>query len=713
MSDREATPSSSTSTRDLPRQASPAGATSPPAPGAEAVLAGAGSLPQGSVLPPPHPTRHGERLEPFRAVLVPPAAHHLHRDLVARVTIEEATSEIHPDLPRVPVWGYGWNGHVTSPGPLLEARADVSAVVRFENRLPASLRPGDQLAPVPRLPFATARLDDPDPDDSVQNHLLGQGGTPVPTDGSPIGWTSTHLHGAHSRSDSDGWPDNMAATGGEQACFFDNTYDNVDLELGKVGSFLWYHDHAMNATRHHVYAGLAGAYLVRDDAEHDLGLPVRASEGEVVMLLQDRNLDVVGTDLRLLHKTTPDTGEFFGPLTMVDGLVWPRLALRPEVYRLRLLNGSNARAYRLHLVSVDPGDGSGAPTVTTHHDRVQVIGTDGGLLRRAHGLGPDEAMTLAPAERLDVLVDLHGLDDGRQLHLVNSAQAPFGGDAAPDLSVLWRDGDRPGRNPYPWVARLDVDRTSPHPGAPHELAERLASGVELNPAFQRLVHTLTPHPGEDAPTELSIEGHEHHVVLLAETDPPGHLYAQELVADPAGAISLQLPGESAPTTYRVEGWMNDDTTSSEARVAFYDRTALRPHLGQWQVFRFVNTTGDTHPMHIHQSCFQPLGSAAGRLAYADPDGANLYDPASRRTSAPLVPADGPGRAYEPHELDGWKDVVRVDPGNVTSVAIRFDVPGRYVYHCHVLEHEDTQMMRPMVVCVVPMDDGPGMGGMSM
>lgn len=201
----------------------------------------------------------------------------------------------------------------------------------------------------------------------------------------------------------------------------------------------------------------------------------------------------------------------------------------------------------------------------------------------------------------------------------------------------------------------------------------------------------------------------HHVVVLAETDPPGHLYAQELVADPAGAISLQLPGQTAPTAYRVEAFMADDTTSSESRVAFYDRVAIRPQLGRWQVFTFVNATGDTHPMHIHQSTFQPVGDAAGLLDVADigVDGqaVNRYDPATRRTATPIVPAAGPGRAYDLAETHGWKDVIRVDPGNVVKVAIRFDVPGRYVYHCHVLEHEDTQMMRPFVVTVLPMDDG--------
>ncbi len=105
----------------------------------------------------------------------------------------------------------------------------------------------------------------------------------------------------------------------------------------------------------------------------------------------------------------------------------------------------------------------------------------------------------------------------------------------------------------------------------------------------------------------------------------------------------------------------------------------------------------------------PSEPPPGRSTTQIADGNNLYDPASRTTSAPLLSLASPGRGYESLETTGWKDTIRVDPGNIVSVAIRFDVPGRYVYHCHVLEHEDTQMMRPIVVTVLPMNDGMSMG----
>ncbi|HEX3732204.1 MAG TPA: multicopper oxidase domain-containing protein [Mycobacteriales bacterium] len=666
------------------------------------------------IVGPPNPLRPDQRLAPFQAPLIPPQAHRLRPESVHEVDIAETTMAIHPDLPPVPAWGFGIEGHITSPGILLEAAAGRETWVRWRNRLPASVHPWDPTQPPARLPIATAVLQDPNGDtDSVQNYLGAQGGTPEDTSSAPIGWTTVHLHGSHSPPDADGFPDNMAATGSDQLSAYPNSYDNLDLGLGKVGEFLWYHDHAMNGTRYHVYSGLAGGYLVRDPRERELDLPTQAQDGEILLVLQDRNLDVVDGELRLLHKTTTatatttGTAESFGPLTLVDGKLWPRLALRPMVYRLRLLNGSNARTYRLHLVTVRQ-DADGALVVTPQHDRVLVIGTGGGLLWRGWRLGDDQALTVASSDRIDVLVDLTGLPDGEQLFVVNSAQAPFQGGPIPSsLADLLSDGDRPGRNPYPWVLRLDVDNDAQPPGASGRLfTDTDTAAAVLNPAFQRLVHKDKQPASTGEPEPFPVTGHDHRIILLAETTPPGHLYLHEIIKDPSGKISIQFPGETTSTNYRVEGWMPNDPAPSSSRVSFYDRIALRPRLEQWQVWRFVNTTGDTHPMHIHQSQFQPLNPTGTRLIVTNADGVNLYNPETRTTSAPLIPdPHNLPRTFDPSEVHGWNDVIRVDPGNIVEVAVRFDIPGRYVYHCHILEHEDTEMMRPFVVTVTDMSDG--------
>jgi len=606
---------------------------------------------------PVHPTRPGELLEPFVAVLRPPQARRVTTGRAEVIEIREGTVTIHPDLPPVPVWGYavGRRGPATSPGPLLEVDAGQAVTVRFDNRLPVP----------PTLPFVA---DEP-PDPMV-----------------PVGWTSTHLHGAHTRPGVDGWPDALIRSGQSQTCSYDNTHDNADLGYVKVAAAQWYHDQAANGTGHHVHAGLVGGYLVRDPREAELGLPTSAHDGELYLILQDRDLTApddaptAAGGRRLRHRTTGDSTASFGPLTLVDGLLWPRISMRPNVYRLRLLNASNARTYRLHLVRLT---GGARVRVAPAHRRLLVIGTDGGLMARAWAPSDDEPLVLAPGERLDVLLDLTDLDEGSQVHLVNSAPAPFDGGAVPDLAALLRGGDPGAGNPYPQVARFDVRPDAAFAGAPDPLFGSIARAA-LNPAVPRLADLDDP---------------QLHTVLIAESD-AGRLHLHELVADPDGRIALQLPDEPATTTYSVVGWPADDSSPSDGRSSWYDRIGVMAELGRWQVFRFVNTTRHTRPVHLNQSQVQPLGATAGRVDLTDAAGVPCYDASRRATRSPLRPSAVPlGRRYEPTETRGWKDVVRVDPGEVVSLAVRFDRPGRYAYQCQLLENENTSTMRPFVVVV--------------
>jgi FtsP/CotA-like multicopper oxidase with cupredoxin domain len=252
--------------------------------------------------------------------------------------------------------------------------------------------------------------------------------------------------------------------------------------------------------------------------------------------------------------------------------------------------------------------------------------------------------------------------------------------------------------------RLDVTCRATTPGKPKSLFDGLNSDVKLNPDVKRLVHPKGTSAADEPPA-LTLGDHEHRVILLGE-QPTGMLYLQELVEDdPGGKIQLQLPGDTKPKGYRVDGWMTGEPGKSSDRNAFYDHVAIRPTIGRWEIWRFLNTTTDVHPIHIHQSLFQPLGSTATAVpvvASYQPDTRDLF-------VAIIADAATPGRVYDAFERLGWKDTIRVNPGEMVSVAIRFDLPGKYVYHCHVLEHEDHMMMRPFVVMVLPMDDG--MGGM--
>jgi spore coat protein A len=109
-------------------------------------------------------------------------------------------------------------------------------------------------------------------------------------------------------------------------------------------------------------------------------------------------------------------------------------------------------------------------------------------------------------------------------------------------------------------------------------------------------------------------------------------------------------------------------------------------LGALEKWRFINTTDDAHPMHLHLVQFRILQRQG-------------FDaPALSHGTLRFV---GVPRAPEPNEA-GWKDTAVVNPGDVLTIVIRFEgYTGRYVFHCHMLEHEDNDMMRPYEVIVAP------------
>ncbi len=160
----------------------------------------------------------------------------------------------------------------------------------------------------------------------------------------------THLHGGHVESESDGEPEawftpefaERGPTFVKQVYRYDN-----DQEAGT----LWYHDHALGLTRLNVGAGLAGFYLIRDENEDRLGLP--AAEGEIPLVIQDRTFTTRGElfiGSHPVHATAPDPSiqpEEFGAGILVNGMLWPYEAVEPRRYRLRFLNGSDARFYSL------------------------------------------------------------------------------------------------------------------------------------------------------------------------------------------------------------------------------------------------------------------------------------------------------------------------------------------------------------------------------
>jgi FtsP/CotA-like multicopper oxidase with cupredoxin domain len=197
---------------------------------------------------------------------------------------------------------------------------------------------------------------------------------------------NVHLHGGLVPTESDGHPMQLIATGGS----FPYTYPN-----NQDATTLWYHDHAHGLSARTMFYGLAGFYIVEDDLEASLELP--GGDFDVPLVIQDRAFNANGT---LRYTENIDEG-FLGDTIVVNGTVSPRFAVKRALYRLRFLNASNAREYRLEL-------GGGAQMIQ--------IGGDGGLLEAPVTRNP---IPLGPAERVDVLVDFRRLAAGTQVELTN------------------------------------------------------------------------------------------------------------------------------------------------------------------------------------------------------------------------------------------------------------------------------------------------------
>jgi len=440
---------------------------------------------------------------------VPPTLHPQQMDdqrYSLRVQMRPAQIQLHSDLPPSEVWTY----EGSLPGPIIEIARGQRVQIEWINVLPA-----DQAYPITAV---TAP-------DGTQNEP-GRSGRPANTTVAElVPWTVVHLHGGRTAAVSDGWTENAILSG--QSTTSDYAND-------QQATLLWYHDHAMGITRFNVYAGLAGLYIIRDAEEAALHLP--AGPYEIPLLIQDRNLEAAldgSLTGRLLHKVADGTMEFFGPFTLVNGTIWPYLPVEARQYRFRLLNGSNARIYRLVLL-----DESGTPI----HAHIKQIGTDGGLLGQPVDL-PEGGLVLAPAERADLIVDFRSLR-GQSLRLVNTAGAPF--DNSPATQAAGTP-DPDNRLPHPEVMEF---RVSSQP-----VEDPFVLPTVLSSSYRRLTHDrLAPR-------------HRHRVVAMVEY-PDGLLTFHELalVRDgetTAGEALLAVTDEQGATRqYRTVATHFEDTVNA-------------------------------------------------------------------------------------------------------------------------------------------------------
>jgi spore coat protein A len=546
------------------------------------------------------------------------------------VRIRAGEHRFHRDLPPSRIWGFDG----TVPGPTIEAERGQPVTVEWQNELAGPFPVTDTLAPQPT-----------DADGVPVQCLPGlSGGEPSDDAARLTGNTVVHLHGGLTPASYDGWAENLFAPG--QPAFF-------HYPMNQRAALLWYHDHVMGITKLDVYAGLAGLWLVRDDRERELGLP-EGPPFELPLLIQDRNfgLDEQGRLTgELVHKTDPDVMEAFPPFTVVNGKVWPVLDVQPATYRLRVLNGSNARTYRLVLLR------EGAPEL----ERITQIGTDHGLLRAPVAI-PAGGLVLASAERADLLVDFSDLTPGSELTVLNTAAAPFDGSSFPAENAE-HAADLEGLLPYPQVLRFRVsgDRSS---------------GVSIP---RELATDYEPLSSE------ALAGARRRAIALVEREmdgEPNMLTMRELaVGAEDGPLVTVTEGEET-TRYRVVAAHFEDT------VTFF------PMLGEYEVWQLINLTGDTHPIHLHLDPFQIL--ARHPIRYEIPDGGIGELDLAAAVELERDPDDELDHTIDDNER-GLKDTIRVNPNEIVEIAVRFTAySGRYMYHCHILEHEDRDMMRPFV-----------------
>ncbi|MFB3889867.1 MAG: multicopper oxidase family protein [Candidatus Bathyarchaeia archaeon] len=557
-----------------------------------------------------------------------------------------------PGFPKTKVFGYGGDakdpitgaslGYVhNAPGPTFEAVRGIPVQVTWVNKLEEQMFAVDPTLhwanpnnmQMPTAPFPSFPPGFQKAQDTVP--------------------TVVHLHGAEDRSDSDGYPESwFTANGIHGAAYSTTAPTNANSAVyyypnDQPATTLWYHDHALGITRINILSGLAGFYLLKDTNDPIEPL-LPQGKYDVPLIIQDRSFNDDGSMLFPAEGANSETHpywlpEFFGDTVTVNGKVWPNLNVVQGQYRFRILDASNARFYNMSF--------SNGMTFTQ-------IGSDGGYLK---AVAPMTSCLIAPAERADILVDFSNIPVGTKVILTNDAVAP-----------------------YP-----SGDPSDPLAAAAAEIMQFTLTS-EVGHQAHTLPQILNPTLAGDWPT-LSTPTTNHTLPFFELASP---------IDEPLAAF---LNGQR---------WAGDITET--------------PQVGSTEDWMLVDTTDDAHPIHVHLVQFQlvyriPLNTSAyvddwvalnGQFPLPLDKKPTTLDPTPYITGEPEMPA--------PSEM-GWKDTIQAMPGYATVIRIRwapitapttgsaspsagtnlysFDPtigPG-YVWHCHITDHEDNEMMRPYKV----------------
>jgi blue copper oxidase len=459
--------------------------------------------------------------------------------------------------------------------------------------------------------------------------------------------TTVHWHGAHIPAIMDGGPHQIIEADTTWKPFF---------EIKQPAATLWYHPHLDGKTAEHVYKGLAGFFILEDDSSLGLPLPRNYGVDDIPVVVQDRRIAADGnmdSTLRNMSNIMGLRGEYM----LVNGALTPTLESNAQVIRLRLLNGSNARIYNFGF-----GD---------NRDFYQ-IATGGGLLEASV---PMKRLRLAPGERAEILVDLR--QDSGQFLLLKSYSAeispmtitnkmmrdPLDEQTFDVMSIRVGVAGNNGLaipDKLVTIERLrEEDAVVTRPFVLNEGMGNMGSSSDSSVDMAGMDTNTTDANSMDT-TNTDMTGMD-----MSTTDNNTDMSGMDMGGmdgmDMNGVIGKDNASTFANLHERGMFTIND-------KVMDMNRIDEVVRLGDTEIWVISNKADMAHPFHIHDIQFQIL--------------------------------DRDGKAPSAGE-DGWKDTVLVLPGETVRVITRFDdfadSETPYMYHCHILEHEDAGMMGQFVV----------------
>ncbi|MGX2041196.1 multicopper oxidase family protein [Methylocaldum sp. MU1018] len=449
--------------------------------------------------------------------------------------------------------------------------------------------------------------------------------------------TITHWHGMHVPALMDGHP-MYAIDPGETFVYEFEVLNRAGLNI--------YHPHPHEITARQVYYGLAGGLIVNDEEEARLDLP--SGEYEIPIILQDRRFNAQNQLIYGAHMHDRMMG-FYGDRILVNGRPDFELDVASRAYRLRFLNGSTARIYKL-------GWSDGTP--------VTVIGVDGGLLESPENF---PYVMLAPGERLDVWADFSGRPKGAELTM---RSLPFSGVLPKMAEHMMRGGGRGGMGGGMMGGMGMMGATALPVGSDYPLFKiRVARETGDSPKLPNRLskidrYTLNDVANPNRPVPIAIS--ESPMAMLLNGRPYAFNDVQPGERIPVDTVQLLeiFHAQGGGHGGHLMGGMGHGMGGMRGRMM----GRMGGH-GEGQGMGMMFSMA--HPIHLHGQQFQIISRTVG--------GERADDYATVKDG--LV-------------TGGWKDTVLVMPGErVRIIKPFYDFKGVFMYHCHNLEHEDMGMMR--------------------